>query len=151
MLLMKGTAVAVVVLMLADGTVPTKPKQAASQPTKTKAVAFTLHPAEAKVIEQTNAQRAQHGLPPLVVDQRLVRSARAHTAWMTRARRLQHTSMPLAENIAMGQPTAWEAVRSWMSSAGHRANILNPNYRRIGVSGYTAPDGTTYWTQQFQP
>jgi uncharacterized protein YkwD len=135
-------------------TPPTKTPTAKPSPAKaaaTKPASFKLHAVEEKVIQQTNAERARHGLPPLAVDQRLVQSARAHTAWMTRARRLQHNSRAMAENIAMGQPTALEAVRSWMSSSGHRANILNRSYRRIGVSGYTAPDGTVYWTQQFEP
>jgi uncharacterized protein YkwD len=114
-------------------------------------VAFKLYPVEENVVQQTNAERARHGLAPLIVDQRLVQSARAHTVWMTRARRLQHTSLPLAENIAMGQQSPQEAMQSWMSSPGHRANILNRSYRRIGVSAYSAPDGTVFWTQQFEP
>jgi uncharacterized protein YkwD len=161
MLFMKGTAVAVMLLLLADGAAPSKtPSKAPINPPakpapqaqpKARPAAFSLNPVEQSVIAQTNAERARHGLPPLAVDQRLVQSARAHTAWMSRARRLQHTSRPVAENIAMGQQTALEAVRSWMSSSGHRANILSPGHRRIGVSAYSAPDGTVFWTQQFEP
>ena len=36
-----------------------------------------------------------------------------------------------------------------MNSPGHRANILNPGYRRIGVAAYRTPEGTVYWCQQF--
>jgi uncharacterized protein YkwD len=161
MFLIKGMAVAAVVLLLADGAKSSKTasKAPANSPAKapTKAApkaqpaSFSLHPVEQNVVAQTNAERARHGLPPLAVDQRLVQSARAHTAWMTRTRRLQHTSRPVAENIAMGQQTALEAVRSWMSSSGHRANILSRGHRRIGVSAYTAPNGTVFWTQQFEP
>ncbi|HJS07904.1 MAG TPA: CAP domain-containing protein [Pirellulales bacterium] len=161
MLLMKGIAVAAMVLLLADGAAPSKtPTKAPTNPPakpatrsapKATHAAFTLHPVEQSVVAQTNAERARHGLPPLAVDQRLVQSARAHTAWMSRARRLQHTSRPVAENIAMGQQTALDAVRSWMSSSGHRANILSRGHRRIGVSAYAAPDGTVFWTQQFEP
>jgi uncharacterized protein YkwD len=162
MLLMKGIAVGAAVLLLADGAAPVKtptkaPTKSATQVApkaaapKAAPAAFTLHPVEQSVIAQTNAERARHGLPPLAVDQRLVQSARAHTAWMSRARRLQHTSRPVAENVAMGQQTAMEAVRSWMSSSGHRANILSRGHRRIGVSAYSAPDGTVFWTQQFEP
>jgi uncharacterized protein YkwD len=162
MLLMKGIAVGAAVLLLADGAAPVKtptkaPTKSATQAApkaaapKAAPAAFTLHPVEQSVIAQTNAERARHGLPPLAVDQRLVQSARAHTAWMSRARRLQHTSRPVAENVAMGQQTAMEAVRSWMSSSGHRANILSRGHRRIGVSAYSAPDGTVFWTQQFEP
>jgi uncharacterized protein YkwD len=159
MLALKAICAAALALFLADTATttkapsdsPTTQKTAPAKPAVVKPAAFTLHPAEQKVIEQTNAERARHGLPPLAVDQRLVQSARAHTAWMTRARRLQHTGRPVAENIAMGQQTALEAVRSWMSSSGHRANILSRGHRRIGVSAYSAPDGTVFWTQQFEP
>jgi uncharacterized protein YkwD len=156
MIVIKAASVAVVVLLLADGAVPnkgpgTKATESKKVAPKIQPTAFRLHPVEAKVVDETNAMRARHGLPPLAVDQRLVQSARAHTAWMTRARRLRHTSRPVAENIAMGQSSAQEAVRSWMGSSGHRANILSFGHRRIGVSAYTAPDGTVFWTQQFEP
>jgi uncharacterized protein YkwD len=151
MVLIKGTAVAVVVLLLADPGTPVPSKGMTKTVPKVQPTAFKLHPLEENVVVQTNAMRARHGLPPLAVDRRLVQSARAHTAWMTRARRLRHTSRPVAENIAMGQQTPQEAVRSWMSSSGHRANILSRNHRRIGVSAYSTPDGTVYWTQQFEP
>ncbi len=149
MLFVKGIAIGMVALFLADRQ-PTSSGPAQSEP-KASPAAFKLHTVEEKVINETNAQRARHGLPPLVVDQRLVQSARAHTAWMTRAGRLRHTSQPVAENIAMGQQSAAEAVSSWMSSSGHRANILSRGHRRIGVSAYRSPDGTVFWTQQFQP
>jgi uncharacterized protein YkwD len=110
-----------------------------------------LHPVEAQVVARTNAERRRHGLAPLRVDGRLMRSARRHTAWMTRTRSLTHTTAPVAENIAMGQSSSSEAVRSWMSSSGHRANILNASYRRIGVAAYRTPEGRVFWCQQFLP
>jgi uncharacterized protein YkwD len=139
------------VVLLADPGTPGPTKATTKTAPKMQPTAFKLHPVEENVVEQTNAMRARHGLPPLTVDRRLVQSARAHTAWMTRSRRLRHTSQPVAENIAMGQQSAQEAVRSWMSSSGHRANILSRNHRRIGVSAYSTPDGTVFWTQQFEP
>ncbi len=100
-------------------------------------------------MQQTNAQRARYGLRPLVIDRFLMNQARRHAAWMTQARTLQHTSAPVAENIAMGQRSSSEAMQSWMNSSGHRANILNSGYTRIGVAAYTTPEGSTYWCQQF--
>jgi uncharacterized protein YkwD len=38
-------------------------------------------------------------------------------------------------------------MRGWMNSSGHRANILNPNFRDIGI-GY-AQGNSPYWTQKF--
>jgi uncharacterized protein YkwD len=108
-----------------------------------------LHPIEARVIERTNSHRAHHGLPPLSVDPILVRSARRHAAWMTNSRSMTHTSQAVGENIAMGQHSSGEVLTAWMNSSGHRANILNPGYTRIGVAAYTTPEGTIYWCQQF--
>lgn len=113
------------------------------------APAPALHPLEARVIEKTNSQRVRHGLPPLAVDPTLVKSARRHAAWMTNSRNLTHTNQPVAENIAMGQNSSAEVIQAWMNSSGHRANILNPGYKRIGVAAYVTPDGTIYWCQQF--
>jgi uncharacterized protein YkwD len=110
-----------------------------------------LIPIERNVVNYTNAERAHLGLPPLEVDPNLVRSARAHAAWMTRNHTLQHTRLPVAENIAMGQRSSQEVVRSWMSSSGHRANILSRAHRRIGVAAYRTPSGTIFWCQQFSP
>ena len=50
------------------------------------------------------------------------------------------------ENIAKGQSTPQAVVNAWMNSSGHRANILNVSYNKIGV-GYVS-DGK-YWTQMF--
>ena len=54
------------------------------------------------------------------------------------------------ENIAVGQTTPAQVVEGWMNSPGHRANILNPNFTKLGV-GY-AKTNTGYkhhWAQMF--
>ncbi|MDR0531635.1 MAG: CAP domain-containing protein [Oscillospiraceae bacterium] len=51
------------------------------------------------------------------------------------------------ENIAAGQKTPQEVVNDWMSSPGHRANILG-NFNSIGV-GVTESNGRLYWSQEF--
>ncbi|MCC6126217.1 MAG: hypothetical protein IT426_14760 [Pirellulales bacterium] len=104
---------------------------------------------EANVVSYTNNERARYGLPPLEVDKQLMSTAREHCSWMTWNRIFQHTRRSVAENIAMGQPSSRDVVRSWMNSSGHRANILNPNHRRIGVGAYRTEGGTIYWVQQF--
>jgi len=104
---------------------------------------------EQNIVTYTNAERERYGLPPLEIDPDLVCSARTHCAWMTRNRSLRHTRKAVAENIAMGQRSSREAVRDWMSSSGHRANILNRSHRRIGVAAYRTEGGTIYWCQQF--
>ena len=111
---------------------------------------LNLLPIEENVVKYTNAQRAKYGLAALEIDHDLMDSARQHAAWMASNRRLIHTSRPVAENIAMGQPHSQSVVGDWMNSSGHRANILNRGYRRIGVAAYRTPGGTIYWCQQFR-
>jgi len=111
---------------------------------------FKLIQVEKNIVTYTNRQRKRHGLPPLKIDTELVKSARQHAIWMTRRRTLQHTSKPVAENIAMGYPSSQSVVRGWMNSSGHRANILNGGHRRIGVAAYRTARGTIYWCQQFR-
>lgn len=54
------------------------------------------------------------------------------------------------ENIAAGQRSTTEVMTAWMNSSGHRANILNGSYGKVGIGYYTAPDGYgTYWVQLF--
>jgi uncharacterized protein YkwD len=105
---------------------------------------------EKSVLDATNAERAQFGLPALEPDPNLMQSAREHCAWMTNNGAFQHTSQPVAENIAMGQPSTDNVIRTWMGSSGHRANILNGAFRRIGVAAYQSSRGVIFWCQQFQ-
>lgn len=108
-----------------------------------------LLPVEANLVHYVNRQRRLHGLPPLEVCPRLQQSARRHCLWMAKTGLLRHTSDPVAENIAMGQDSSAEAVRSWMNSPGHRYNILGP-YRYIGAAAYRSVSGTAFWCLQFR-
>jgi len=129
---------------------PATDKAAADQ-AATKSGDPELTEVEQQMLEKTNAQRVRYGLPPLRAVRRLIQTARSHAAWMTNNRTLQHTSQPVGENIAMGQPTTDQAVHDWMNSSGHRANILSSSYTQTGVAAYRTPDGTIYWCQQFAP
>ena len=48
------------------------------------------------------------------------------------------------ENIAFGYDSPESVVQCWMSSEGHKANILQSNFKYIGV-GYSE----SYWVQDF--
>jgi uncharacterized protein YkwD len=109
-----------------------------------------LLPIENNIVECTNRERKRYGLPPLVLDRELLKSAREHAKWMSRNRSLRHTSRPVAENIAMGYTSSMSVVRGWMNSSGHRANILSRSHRRIGVAAYQTAGGMIYWCQQFR-
>ena len=55
-----------------------------------------------------------------------------------------------SENIAAGQMTPEEVMSSWMSSSGHKANILDSNAEKMGVALVTVPSGYGYyWVQVF--
>jgi len=53
------------------------------------------------------------------------------------------------ENLAAGQTTPAEVVRSWMDSPGHRENIVNGEFNNMGVGVVMDNDGRIYWTQTF--
>ena len=52
------------------------------------------------------------------------------------------------ENLAYGQENPEEVVQAWMNSETHRANILNAEFNKIGISSYNN-DGIYYWSQEF--
>ena len=53
------------------------------------------------------------------------------------------------ENIAWGQKSAEQVMNGWMNSDGHRANILNENFKNIGVGYYQNENGRNHWVQLF--
>jgi uncharacterized protein YkwD len=128
----------------------TEPQQAESASDKETAPKFEILAVEQSIVDNTNAQRARYGLPALAIDKNLMITARQHGSWMAAYRQLTHSRYGVAENIAMGQSSPQEVLRTWMNSSGHRANILG-GYRRIGVAAYRTPEGTIYWCQQFMP
>lgn len=118
---------------------------------------------ESEVIRLVNEARAQNGLKPLSANWELSRVARYKSQDMVDRRYFSHTSptygtpfqmiksfgltyRTAGENIAYGQSSPQAVFNAWMNSSGHRANILNSSYTKIGV-GYV-PSGH-YWTQLF--
>lgn len=111
----------------------------------------------AQVVEQVNAERAKYGLSSLRVDAELTRAANVRAQEIVES--FSHTrpdgsqwstvsDSAYGENIAKGQKTVDRVMASWMSSEGHRANILRESYGSIGVSAYVV-NGITYWVQLF--
>jgi uncharacterized protein YkwD len=111
-----------------------------------------------RIVVLVNAQRAAHGLRPLTVSP----CARSFAApWATRmatTNTLVHQSLApmlrcparrVGENIAYGNVTADQMMTMWMNSPGHRANILNPAFTRIGVGAVRTSTGRWWATQDF--
>ena len=118
---------------------------------------------ENEVVRLVNVERSKQGLKSLESDWQLSRVARYKSQDMKDLGYFSHTSptygspfqmmksfgisyRTAGENIARGQRTPSEVVKAWMNSSGHRANILNSAFTKIGV-GYVK-DGN-YWTQMF--
>ncbi len=68
-----------------------------------------------------------------------------------RATRANYTWSVVAENVAAGQTTAEEVVKTWLASPGHCANLMNPHYSDTGVAYAVNPanEKGIYWVQIF--
>lgn len=120
---------------------------------------------EAEMIELVNQERTSRGVPALTFDPELVPVARGHSRDMLSQGYFSHTSpttgtladrlndagvgyTQAGENLAYA-PSVSVAHRGLMQSEGHRANILEPGFQRIGIGILRAPDGTLMVTQVF--
>jgi uncharacterized protein YkwD len=53
------------------------------------------------------------------------------------------------ENIAFGYTTAPAVLAAWLASPGHKANLEQPAWLATGIGVAVAPNGVTYWAQEF--
>ena len=122
-------------------------------------------PYELEVVRLVNEVRKEYGLTELTTNSSLSAAAdcRAeeiktlfshtrpdNTSCSTVLSEFGMSYSMMGENIAEGQSTPEEVVDCWLNSPGHRANILNPNFKYIGV-GHTSGGGMyrNYWVQLF--
>lgn len=118
------------------------------------------------VLKLVNSERAKQGLSALTLSTELSSIATTKAKDMAVNNYFSHTSptygspfemlqkfgvsyKSAGENIAAGQSTAEDVMQSWMNSSGHRANILNANYKELGVGYYKGGSYGTYWVQLF--
>lgn len=120
-----------------------------------------------EVLDLVNAERAKYGLQPLVMgDAKLTAAAQQRaeeiatvnshvrpngTKWYTVLSEYGVTDAAAGENAAWGSVSPEEVVNAWMNSEGHRANILDPEARAMGV-GYYYNSSSTWghqWIQLF--
>ena len=128
-----------------------------AQPTRV-AKPMSLDGMARDIVYLVNLERAQHSLPPLRVNTRLVADAKLQADQIAETGVLDHVILSgpyptprvraeaagyawnaLGENLALGFTDAPSAVAAWMQSPGHRANILAGGYSETGV--VLAPDG----------
>jgi uncharacterized protein YkwD len=123
---------------------------------------------EVALLTEMNRVRAAHGAGPLRIDATLERAARVHSRDMLRRGYFAHGNFgrrlaslgargPLVgENLGWGvgwRGTAQGIVASWLASPAHRANLLRPGFRRVGlgllVGTFAGRGGTTLVTADF--
>ncbi len=117
-----------------------------------------------QVVNLVNQERAKAGLSPVTADTSIQAAAQvrakeieksfSHTrpdgsSFSTALTQQGVTYRGSGENIAWGQKTPEQVMNGWMNSEGHRANILNKNFTKIGVGYHQNASGTNYWTQLF--
>ena len=121
---------------------------------------------EREVVRLVNIERANGGLHPLTTTSALSNAARDKSKDMVNNKYYDHISptygspydmmkkygisySTAGENIARGQFTPNVVVQGWMGSSGHKANIMNPNFNKIGVGYWVSNEYPTIWTQMF--
>lgn len=104
-----------------------------------------------------NREREMKGRASLALDPYLVKYAQDYAEEMARRNRLVHSNISVlmgkystaGENIAWNQRTEEEVVRDWMNSSGHKANIMNRNFTKVGFGVAKAKNGSLYWCTVF--
>lgn len=118
---------------------------------------------------QTNARRAENGLPPLQLNPQLSQAAYqkgqdmfAKNYWAHNApdgttpwvfiKNSGYEYLYAGENLARGFSSAQDVVTAWMNSQGHKENLLSPNYDDVGfavLTGTLTGDETILVVQEF--
>ena len=97
----------------------------------------------ARMLQLLNQTRRNHGIPAFRLNLELSKHAWRHSKRMAERNSLFHTAN-LYERVRAWSPSCWgenvgvarwlKRIRTlWMQSGGHRDNILNPRFRRIGI------------------
>ena len=114
-------------------------------------------------LAEINAFRTRYGRKPVVLDARLSQAAAVQSKAQAGRSRIGHDgsdgSKPMqraaragfrakiaSENVAAGQKSFSDAMRSWEGRSGHRENLLRPEVTAIGLAMAKNEDGRAYWT-----
>jgi len=130
---------------------------------------------EKEVLALVNEEREKRGLNALEWDENLAYGARYHAGDMATENYFDHNTNDrkgrrlikqcstferigkfdtpevwgFAENIAAGSPTAKATMNQWMTSSGHKENILDKDatHLGVGVMYYRDSEYGYYWVQ----
>lgn len=123
-----------------------------------------VHPYVKEILNLVNEERTKAGLSALTLDMNITAAANvrakeikqsfSHTrpdgsSFSTALKEQGVSYRGSGENIAWGQKSPEQVMNGWMNSDGHRANILNKNFIRMGVGYYQDGNGVNYWVQLF--
>lgn len=114
-----------------------------------------------EVLSLVNSERAKKGLPALTMDRDLLDQAMYRAA--ESAVYFDHTRPNgkscftildgsygyAGENIAYGYTTSKQVMNGWINSPGHYQNIIDSDFKSIGIGCFYQPDGNVFWTQLF--
>jgi uncharacterized protein YkwD len=140
-----------VAVLVATGSAPADAQQRAQSPAGKYAQ---------QAFNATNANRAHNGLRALRANDCLQHAAVRQARLMAQREQMFHQDLgrvmddcglnTAGENVAYGYPTGRSVVNDgWMHSEGHRANILNPSFRLMGIGARKGHDGRWYVAQVF--
>ena len=122
---------------------------------------------EEELVDLINAERSRLGIVPLLqINWLMMQVAEAHSQDMIDRNFFDHTNPDgldpwdrmsnagydwwyAGENIGGGYTTPQAMFNAWMSSPGHRANILSADFTEIGVGYVTGGYYGHYWTANF--
>lgn len=117
------------------------------------------HPFVSEIIRLVNVERAEAGLGAVSSSTPAEAEALRWSTVMAAEGRIWHrtdlfhglpaNSRIVGENVASGYTSPAAVMAGWMASSGHRQNILNGAFTRIGVGVASDANGTLYFTQIF--
>ena len=141
----------VALLLIASSLFATSPAEAQGEPVRDFAM-------ESGFLNALNQQRGAQGLSPLTLTQSMTDAAAQWTYSMAAGNFLAHagdivTGTPpgwskVGENVGRGQSVS-SLTSAFMSSEGHRHNVLDPVFTHVGIGVYVDSAGKVYTTHRF--
>ncbi|GMV97312.1 MAG: hypothetical protein AMXMBFR83_16700 [Phycisphaerae bacterium] len=118
------------------------------------------------LVDALNQYRIENGLKPLIYSKRLEAAADGQVRDLWQRGYFSHINPEgqnpgdraiaagfchkyVGENLAAGQRSVSAVMTAWQNSPGHNANMLEPEYRYVGVSFSVDQNGRMYWAQEF--
>ena len=137
------------------------------------AMAKTYNSEELSFIQLINQYRQNSGLGTLLLSDTISDASTKHSSDMAKYNFFDHNTVrsdyfptgstpwdrlrlcgynyntDMGENIAAGYSSAQSVFAGWKNSPGHNANMLNPDFRVIGIGLVTGGSYGQYWTTDF--